>query len=745
MNQEPHLQYLSSGISELDSLSDSDWLDIASSRESDDNDSVASDRDEMPSVPLSRRSSASFGSSREGDVEAWEGFVEDSSDEGGPRFGPGFSLDLDPPRETAEDQRVKEGLEQSLISTLSASRASSGAPSASAHASLRDLRLSFPDPLTSSKNDLTQPRSDTPPVEFVSVTNHFEPLEASTSTPGLEPGTTTSALASLEARPLSDDINVDFEIVLYGTSSTSKWSMTEELIRKAASFSHLDSFSSEPSAGMKYFYLEPRLEIAANQFNTIAVHDCTEGASHLEPGNAGKPSLAVVYLPSPALAALPEHSFYLPIVLQHGLLDKVSDAGVYSAAESAWKLLSIPASKTLRLGDYPGPWMLSEGDIQALEPIRVYRALQRVHTKKQTVKAFSDHLTSVHAVTFFALVSIVMSFAMNTVFRPPEPTPVAMTRMDATSRSWVVSNAEMNKTVVPTPTPMSQHAGALITSSLKDFALAVINPTSTSLSLTSQVPLFLASEPVSAKPITRAETQPPLRPAKTAPSTDIILRTVPVTSLSHVLTKPSTSIVSVAGKLSHAIPTSSALSIRLVDSLSEVLETTVKAVIEVVQNDLKELIDAMDDLMRAIHEQTKKAMAKSTDKAYMIREHMKHRNDRARDKARAIKQRGEQLLHSASEQVAETTYSMKSRGEKFMLYASEHIRDRTTVAKKRAHKFRERMVRSEAWKTYVGAHGEWVKKMKGKHVRMEHKRMSKGYPVKSRRAERCRKEKERVF
>ena len=71
----------SSGLSEADSLSDSDWLDISSSKESDDNDSVsskASDHDEVDYGPRSRRSSTSLGSSRDGDVEAWEGFAEDA-------------------------------------------------------------------------------------------------------------------------------------------------------------------------------------------------------------------------------------------------------------------------------------------------------------------------------------------------------------------------------------------------------------------------------------------------------------------------------------------------------------------------------------------------------------------------------------------------------------------------------------------------------------------------------------------
>src|ERR1700720_498273 len=80
----PPTDYHSSSMSEADSLSDTDWLDISSSKESDDNDSVssrASDHDETDFGPPSRRSTISIGSSRDGDVEAWEGFAEDSMDE----------------------------------------------------------------------------------------------------------------------------------------------------------------------------------------------------------------------------------------------------------------------------------------------------------------------------------------------------------------------------------------------------------------------------------------------------------------------------------------------------------------------------------------------------------------------------------------------------------------------------------------------------------------------------------------
>ncbi|KAG8213017.1 hypothetical protein J3R82DRAFT_11408 [Butyriboletus roseoflavus] len=75
-----------SALSELDSHSDSDWLDIASTdRDSDDNDSIYSSREtdhEDRFRSRSRRSSLSYGSSRDGDVDAWEGLIDDSAGRG---------------------------------------------------------------------------------------------------------------------------------------------------------------------------------------------------------------------------------------------------------------------------------------------------------------------------------------------------------------------------------------------------------------------------------------------------------------------------------------------------------------------------------------------------------------------------------------------------------------------------------------------------------------------------------------
>ena len=71
-------------LSEVDSFSDSDWLDIPSSRASEDSDSLLvfdSDREDSYDRPSSRRSFSSVPSSRDEVAAGWEGLIEDSSDE----------------------------------------------------------------------------------------------------------------------------------------------------------------------------------------------------------------------------------------------------------------------------------------------------------------------------------------------------------------------------------------------------------------------------------------------------------------------------------------------------------------------------------------------------------------------------------------------------------------------------------------------------------------------------------------
>ena len=267
-------------MSEFDSLSDSDWLDISSGRDSDDNVSLSSqdsNHEEISSMPHSRRSSISVASSMNSEVEAWEGFVSDNGDEVAPDAHPeaaigmyhvplpsalepepittGLISDVDqlsaaPPEVVdEEDRRVKDALDQSFVGTLSASRSSTtGGHFSSTHTSINDLRLSFPDPLTSSHNELnasfqavsSSESSDSPRFddddaqELQELTNASTFSSSLTEDPGMTATTPEVRCHGDQQRFIESDEKSQLKIVLYGASSEIKWHFIQELVQKAA-------------------------------------------------------------------------------------------------------------------------------------------------------------------------------------------------------------------------------------------------------------------------------------------------------------------------------------------------------------------------------------------------------------------------------------------------------------------------------------------------------------------------------
>lgn len=297
-------------MSEFDSLSDSDWLDIAS-RASDDNDSVSS-HEGLSSRPLSRRSSISFGSSHESEVEAWEGFVDESGDESNVEHGmclvrpltmttPSESLPIgiipDISHDSNDDKQVREALDQSMIGTLSASRTSSAGHSA--HASIRDLRLSFPDPLTSSRDQLTKSYTEVPDSGSLSTPNDAD------ATISLADSLASSYECEPEASPAmshaahhevtqhdSNPSNPVLDIILYGFSSPIKWSFVQNFIQKAAHASgNVVLNTLDPNAGpMQTLELRCGKDQDDSILTSINVYDST----HDSPGAADAVRFAVM-------------------------------------------------------------------------------------------------------------------------------------------------------------------------------------------------------------------------------------------------------------------------------------------------------------------------------------------------------------------------------------------------------------------------------------------------------------------
>lgn len=115
-----------------------------------------------------------------------------------------------------------------------------------------------------------------------------------------------------------------------------------------------------------------------------------------------------------------------------------------------------------------------------------------------------------------------------------------------------------------------------------------------------------------------------------------------------------------------------------------------KALIEVVRHDLKELMEAIDELMFVIGRQTNMVMEESRSKAQVLRELLQYRNAKARGKARELRERGEQLVSFAGEQLKERAY----------------------IAKAKAKILKDNFMTSDAWHTYRKTHRDWSGKLK---------------------------------
>ena len=229
-----------------DGNSDSDWLDIASNRESDDNDSVSSvDSDPIggrpPRQSLSRRSSISVGSSRDGDTDPWDGFTDDEglvvnhrpADIDCPIMGP---VSAGEDEQVGDEQTLRDALDQSMISTLGSSRTST------VHNSLRDLRLSFPDPLTSSSPDGSLSSSYdnvaspdiVEPGHLVDIDQAVESIDTAVAFEEPEHAKEQTLIPTVLTPKQASLLECQHNICLVGASSPLKWEFAEKLIRQAA-------------------------------------------------------------------------------------------------------------------------------------------------------------------------------------------------------------------------------------------------------------------------------------------------------------------------------------------------------------------------------------------------------------------------------------------------------------------------------------------------------------------------------
>ncbi|KAH7884718.1 hypothetical protein F5I97DRAFT_1891488 [Phlebopus sp. FC_14] len=670
-------------LSEPESLSDSDWLDISSTdREFDDNDSIFSsretDHERLSSRSRSRQSSLSYGSSREGDVDAWEGLIEDSADEGMPddvrassssalptAFNGEHSVSpINPTDHTSiEELRVKEGLDQSMISTLSSSRSSS------LHASTvqsfsRDLRLSFPDPITSSREELLNTSyedlrlpSDTNPDNTLDV-HDDEMLSASQILP-------VEQLTDVVSHPVEGE----FKVFLYGFSSPSKWPLVHKLLDKVVDGAGL-AFSNSllnMEGHERRLFLTGHSESNILFPRVIVVVDKTieqDIAGDLSPTlSADVPNLAVIYLPS-CPPQMPRHTYYLPILASPSCCVDVletNDSPRMFSAQETWDRFNVPDPQLLHLTEMGEPAVLDERAIDSLDSSRVHQAFCRIWSEAQR-NVSKATLTTSHALTVIAILSLLLGIVIRSVLptsnRTTLPTPVMTFSNCSSSSIW-----QLLKPVAYTPDEVRATTRETSVVSFREFAVSVFSAESTSVSFTRVSPTHFHRTPSS------------VISERLKFSKDVILRASPsVLAPDH---RPKS--LSIVRDINPTIPhppgpasTARALSPLTQTSVFGVVKEYAPVVSAIVNQDMQDIIDALDALVQAISRQAQFIMTQTTAliqqsmtyleksmQSFDIKETFHMRHERARGRAKEIRDQGAKWLHGAGEALTSHTQSSK--------------------------------------------------------------------------------------
>ena len=755
-------------------MSDSDWLDVSSSKESDDNDSVssrASDHDEVDYGPPSRRSSMSLGSSREGDIEAWEGFAEDSADEVvvhddliGLSFPPtlppalrntAVQLDdtLDSPTDVVADQRVETALNQSTTGTLSASHTSSaGGHASTAQNSIRDLKLSFPDPLTSSRDELKSPYEDASPSETTSESDIVPPSAACAVDPG--PSATPEVLHVMVARDRL--LPADLEIVLYGVPVAARWSIIDSILEKAAvgagltltpspqtseQYSRLSRIGGEREAIVSFPKTISVIDRTSDRFSVYPVGlnliFSTNSATMTWPEKRGRfqgvrPSLAIIFLPSMSSVSV-THTCYLPILVPSDAIPTSSnDEDRRRRDAENWSEQSIGPDALFAVRQ-DATSVVGIDEVAGLRASHVHNALRRLMTRvddarrrraeswkeaqmardRETSQFFRTAVTgydifslsvsrNVNLVSSRGLLAIVVILLVR-LYVPgfkQVPTPASRTSDIVRGRTLAAANKSSN--------PVTTDSVAVIPSSLKDFALAVFNPAPLSAPASSAVGPVKQSRPTDSgktgKKIKESEGgdgKLMTWSERMKSSKGLIL---PCSSSFEARSKKALSLIAPKNTIMHieVEEPRTALSLRLVDSLSQIFD--VKALSEVVRHDMKELSDALDRLMIVIGEQTAAIVQESKGTSKVLRERLEQRHGKAKVRAQQLKDVGGQL------------------GGQLLSYVGSEVRSRATQAKGKARVVAETLILSEAWTAHRKRVEEHRKKMEANSIERQKRR-----------------------
>lgn len=317
-----------------------------------------------------------------------------------------------------EDQKVKDALDQSMVSTLSTSRSGSfGRSSVTSPRPHKDIRLSFPDPIASTTDDIrrTYEELDASATRPRSRHNSHDDQGAAEATPESESITDLCVSSTQELSPRdsipSEIVNAsDVFIVLYGFSINDKLKLVDKLLWSHSMGSGLklvDTIRVEPPCPQVLAIRELR---SPDKFSgipprVITVIDKTQSLDFrvgpfppsprrllLAPFQSiselsyDTPSLGIIFFPQRAFSVVPDHTYYLPLVASTSYTKDTPGGidSVRSSAESHWKDLGVSQEKLLF--NLPASPVVEMETAMEYEPELVSAAFEKLMPPLESVK-----------------------------------------------------------------------------------------------------------------------------------------------------------------------------------------------------------------------------------------------------------------------------------------------------------------------------------------------------------------------
>ncbi|KAF9777498.1 hypothetical protein BJ322DRAFT_1096384 [Thelephora terrestris] len=305
-----------------------------------------------------------------------------------------------------EDQRVKEALDQSMVSTLSSSRSGSfGRSSMSSSRPSKDIRLSFPDPIASTTDDIRRSYEEldaSATRRSRSRRNSHEDQVPAEAAPESESITdlcvsSTQELSPRDSIPSAILTATDLFIVLYGFSIGDKLDLVDRLLRSHSSGSGLelvDTIQVHPPCSQILAIRELR---SPNQFRgipprVVTIIDKTQSLDFRSISGLSydKPSLGIIFFPQRAFSVVPDHTYYLPLVASTSYTKDTPGGidSVRSSAESNWKDLGVSHDKLLF--NLPASPVVETETVMEYDPRMVSAAFKKLIPPLEPVK---DHTT----------------------------------------------------------------------------------------------------------------------------------------------------------------------------------------------------------------------------------------------------------------------------------------------------------------------------------------------------------------